>query len=145
MILHLSQMCKNVSQKVYNYHKTVNKTTSAAMHIYNRVRGGSKYTIFGSNTNTIQPNQIQIHCFSRFHLKYKKIQINSHFLVKYDSNTLSFLKFDSNMIQIRGLCFHYSSSVSQWVECCVTLTRHTISKLWQNCFIEGWKELFGER
>ena len=55
-------------------------------------QGWVQIHIFGSNTT--QQNQIQIHWFSRFQLKY-------------DSSTLPFFKFDLNMIQI-----HYSSSVS---------------------------------
>ena len=49
------------------------------------------YTILGSNTNTTQPNQIQIHCFSRFQIQIK------------NTNTLPFF------IQIR---FKYMDRVS---------------------------------
>ena len=103
-------------------------------------QGWVKIHILGSNIT--QPNQIQIHCFSRFQFKYKcsiQIQIHSHFWFKYDSNTFPFLKFDSNMIQIHGLFYHYISSVSQWVEFC--LTRHTTSKLWQNWFPRRLKRI----
>ena len=73
------------------------------------IRSRSKYTFW----DEIRLSQI----------KYKYIvflDFNSNtntlpFLFRYDSNTLPFLKFDSDMIRIHGLCFHYSSSVSQWV------------------------------
>ena len=45
-------------------------------------------TGLGSNTNTTRPNQIS------------------------NSNRLPFVKFDSNMIQMHGQCFRYSSSQS---------------------------------
>ena len=63
-------------------------------------------TYLWSNKSTTQPNQI--HCFSWFQFKFP---IHCHLLVKYNSSTLPFLKFDSNMIQIHGPCFYYSSSV----------------------------------
>ena len=76
-------------------------------------QGWVQIHILESNINTIRPNQIQIHCFSRFQYKYNykfpiQIQIHCHFLFKYDSNTLPFLKFDINMIQILA---HVSSIV----------------------------------
>ena len=73
---------------------------------------GIKYIYNSAESNTNTP----VYCFSRFQFKYKfsiQIQIHCHFLFKYNSNTLPFLKFDSNTIQIRGPCFHYSSRVPQ--------------------------------
>ena len=86
------------------------------IHNYGSAKGWVQIHILGSNTNTTRPNQIQILCLSIFQYKYKfSIQIHCHFY----SNSLPFFilfRYDSNM------CFHYSSSVSQWVEFCLTLT-----------------------
>ena len=73
---------------------------------WGREQGWVQIHMLGSDTNTTWPNQIQIHCFSRLQFKYNYkhtflIQTHCHFLFKYNSITLPFLKFDSNMIKIR--------------------------------------------
>jgi hypothetical protein len=63
--------------KLVNEHWTLNrplrtrKRYSVIRTSYLSLPGLGHIHILGSNTNTIQPNQIQIHCFSRFQFKYK--------------------------------------------------------------------------
>ena len=113
---HVASYCQYINANMHAYLQ--GSTLALALCMFWCHQGWVQIHILGSNTKTTQPNQIQIHCFSRFQFKYKcsiQIQIHCHFLFKYDSNTLPFLKFDSNMIKIHGLCFCYNSSVSQWV------------------------------
>ena len=59
---------------------------------------------FGINPIQIQLSQIKYIAFLDFNTNTNfLIQIHCHFLFTYDSNTLPFLKFDSNTIQIRAL------------------------------------------
>ena len=93
-------------------------TTSFVLITSTQDRVGSKSPKHILGSNTTRPNQKQIHCFSRFQLKYKyifPIQIQTHCNVwfKYNSNTYfihnygGISKYDKNQtkyqIQIHSL------------------------------------------
>ena len=69
-----------------------------------------KYNLAKWNLNT---NTLLFHISIQIQLQISNSITNTlPFLFKYNSITLPVLKFVSNMIQIRGPCFHYCSSVS---------------------------------